>query len=120
MNRSTNGAKTLTGIGLKSVRERIQQAFDQARNSSPNEREIEIVEEVELTGGPTSEKKIPTLAQRADPILRVATRRFQHAVGKRHHHGAVHNVEVPTEDFDTLVRQAMTALGANSLCDRNE
>jgi hypothetical protein len=111
MKLSANGVEILTGTGLQSVRERIQQAFDNARSSPPNERQIELVEEVRLGVVPAIEKKVRPLVERADPILRVATRRFQHAAGKRHHHGAVHYVEIPIEDFETLVRQAIKALG---------
>jgi hypothetical protein len=109
---SESGAPILTGTGLQSVRERIRQAFQVIHKDMPlNEREIEIVEVTTLDVAPDPPKVLRPLSERADPILRVAERRFQHAVGRKHHHSAVNHISVPTETVDELIRQAIVALG---------
>ena len=114
MKTSPNGAPILHGRGLQSVRERIQQAFRPIhKDASQNECEIESVEEVKLDVTPAAPKPLRPLADRAEPILRVAERRFKHAVGRRHHHDAVHNVVVPTESVQDLFETALKALGGD-------
>jgi hypothetical protein len=111
---SSNGGRILDGTGLAAVRKRIEEAFSHVRTDiSPSEREIEIVEEVKINIEPQTarEKPAPPLANRAEPILRVAERCFQHAVGRRHHHNAVYHISVPTESAEELFDAALKALG---------
>lgn len=108
---SPNGAPILDGRGLQSVRERIQQAFQDIHKDIPlNERQFEIIEEVKPVAA-AAPKPLRPLADRAEPILRVPGRRFQHVVGRKHHHPNVYVVKVPKEKVQDLFEAALRALG---------
>lgn len=111
MKTSPNGAPILDGRGLQSVRERIQQAFQDIHKDIPlNERQVEIIEEVKPVAA-AAPKPLRPLADRAEPILRVPGRRFQHVVGRKHHHPNVYVVKVPKEKVQDLFEAALRALG---------
>src|SRR5258708_7946492 len=102
---SINGAPIEHGHGLDAVCKKIHSAFreiysDLRADIQSNEREIEIVEEVDTA--PVPDNPLRPLAESADPILRVAERHFQHAVARRHHHNAVYRISVPTETAQEL------------------
>jgi hypothetical protein len=113
---SSNGAPVCTGVGVATVRKTIEDAFAIVRTDVRKDTiqpEIETVEEVkiDIKPEPAPEKALPSLAERAAPILRVAEHRFQHAVGRRHHHPNVHIVSVPTETAQELFDAALKLLG---------
>jgi hypothetical protein len=92
------GYKILDGTGLAAVRERIEEAFSHVLTGiSASKRKTEIVEEVKINIEPETarEKPLRSLANRAEPILRVAERCFEQAVVRRHHHNAVYRISVP-------------------------
>lgn len=64
----------------------------------PEEETVEVVETSTLS-----------VEERANVYVKVALRTCQHAVGRQHHHSAVHHITVPTETAEELIRQAMWA-----------
>lgn len=115
---SPNGGVILTGAGIAAVRKRIEEAFSSVRaDVSTSEPEIEIVEEVQtdIKSNPAPDNSSPPiaerpLAERAEAILRVAEQRFQHAVGRRHHHPNVYIVTIPTKTAQELFDAALKSL----------
>lgn len=114
MKTSSNGTPILSGGGLQSVRERIQQRFDEARETGatslmPAKPRVERILSAEPT--PLAQKPLRPFAERAEVILKVAEKKFQAPV--RHPlHAMYHEIVEPltAPDLNRLFEEALACL----------
>ncbi len=109
MKTSPNGAPILSGSGLQSVRDRIQNKFDEARQAGATSVVPSKPHRSMLSAEPAVAKTPRTLHEIAVPILRIAEKKFTAPV--RHpRHQEIYVVVEPKESLDILFSQSLEAI----------
>ena len=113
MKTSPNGAPILSGSGLQSVRERIQQRFDEARKvgatslmpAKPR------VDRNLSEATPLAPKPLRPLHEIVAPVVRVAERKFAQTAVRHPLHEMYHVIsEVNNPNLNQLFREALAAI----------
>ncbi|MGB7729574.1 MAG: hypothetical protein WBL50_16205 [Candidatus Acidiferrum sp.] len=99
---SPNGARILDGRGLQSVRDKIQQSFNAARESIPVPADVpmDCSNEISIIDPVALDKLILQIPTR--PLREQST---PATVGR--HRGGVYYVSVPKKSADDLIEQAL-------------